>query len=245
MHGIERSLRTLELIADLQPVGVTELAKRLGVPKSTMQRTLVALAAAEWIQEDPAGYTRWRLAPVALRIGQRVLGAGDLRTVAMEPLRLLRDESGESASLQVRDGLVQTVQIERVESLQAVRTFIDIGSVTPITMTSGGLSILAALPDVQVDEVLSAPIEQRTPDTVTDPAALRKMIAEVREKGYAVNLGQNRAGVRGVGAAVLDSRGAPVAGVGISVPEGRFDPERIPEWGAQVTTAARRIAALL
>jgi IclR family acetate operon transcriptional repressor len=70
-------------------------------------------------------------------------------------------------------------------------------------------------------------------------------VLEARERGYAVNISENRAGVCAVGAAVADDSGRPIAAVAISMPDTRFDAARVPEWGAWVRTTARAITAAL
>jgi IclR family acetate operon transcriptional repressor len=81
------------------------------------------------------------------------------------------------------------------------------------------------------------------PNTVTDPQQLMHQILEARQRGYAVNISENRANVCAVGAAVVDSTGRPIAAVAISMPDIRFDPARVPEWGALVHETAQAIGA--
>lgn len=245
MQGIERGIRVLEAVAEHQPVGVGELSRTLQLPKSTVQRTLQALASAGWIRSDGNEYTRWKLTSRALAVGRRGADSGDLRTVSLEPMRELRDLTNETVTLQVRDGAERLVQIERMDSHQAVRTFVKVGSTFQLPHTSGGLAIMAKLPDDEIDRLLSSPIEQLTPQTDTDPGSLRKKIDVIRDRGYAVNINQNRIGVCAVGAAIVGGDGSPVAGIGISMPETRFDEQRVPWWGKQVTETAANVSALL
>lgn len=246
MQSVERCLRAIEVIAELQPIGVGELARKLDVPKSTMQRTLQTLASVGWIKDDGGAYTRWKLTSRALKVGRQASAdEGDLRTVAYEHMQALRDATNETITLQVRDGQSRMVQIERVDSFHAVRTFMKLGASSPITATAGGFAVLAALPDQDVEEILKSPIERLTPKTITDLNEIRREIAAVRERGFAVNLGQHREGVCAIGAAIVDSSGEPVGGIGISIPESRFDPQRINELGALVRSTASTISSLM
>ena len=104
---------------------------------------------------------------------------------------------------------------------------------------------MARLPDDEVDRILSNPIQQLTPQTDTDPESIRMKIEEIRRVGYAVNVNQNRMGVCAVGAAVLGEGGCPVGGIGISMPETRFDEHRVPWWGKQVSDTAANVSSLL
>ena len=160
-------------------------------------------------------------------------------------MRELRDLTNETITLQIRDGAERIVQIERMDSQQAVRTFIKLGSSWQLPTTSAGLAIMARLPDDEVELLLATPIVRLTPQTDTDPESIRRRIKEVREVGYAVNVNQNRMGVCAVGAAVLGADGSPIGGVGISMPDTRFHEPRVPWWGAQVKATVDTIGALV
>lgn len=245
MQGIERGLQVLEAVADHQPIGVGELARLLGLSKSSVQRNLHGLAAAGWIRAVGDEYTRWTLTARALGVGLRGSNEGRLREIALEPMRELRDLTNETVTLQVQEGL-QMVLIERVDSHQAVRNVVRLGAITPFPVTSGGLAVLARLPRVEQDRILAEPLAQLTPHTVTDPDRIRARFSDAVATGYVVNIGQNRTDVCAVGAAVMDPSGRqPVAGLGISMPASRFDEQRVAWWGKQVCATASAITDLL
>jgi IclR family acetate operon transcriptional repressor len=245
MQGIERGLQVLEAVADHQPVGVGELSRVLGVSKSSVQRNLQGLAAAGWIRPVVGEYTRWTLTARALTVGQRGSSEGRLREIALEPMRDLRELTNETITLQVREGAAMVV-IERVDSHQAVRTVAQLGAISPLPVTSGGLSVMARLPTDEQHRLLVEPVEQLTPHTITDPDHIRSQLAAAVETGYAVNLAQNRNGVCAVGTAIMDATGhRPLAGLGISIPASRFDEQRAAWWGKQVCAAAQAITGLL
>jgi IclR family transcriptional regulator, acetate operon repressor len=245
LQGLERGLQVFEAVAEHQPVGVGELARVLGISKSSVQRNLTGLANAGWIKAVPGDQTKWTLTTRALRVGLRGSSEGRLREIALGPMRDLRDTTNETVTLQVRDAN-RMVLIERVDPPRAVRSFLRIGTVTPLSVTSGGLAFLAMLPAAEQDRILAEPIEQFTPLTIVDPDAVREQLRVARELGYAVNHGQNRTDVCAVGTAVLDPSGRePVATMGISMPMSRFTEDRVPEWGEQVTAAAAAVTALL
>jgi IclR family transcriptional regulator, acetate operon repressor len=245
VQGIERGLQVLEAVADHQPVGVGELARVLGLSKSSVQRNLLGLADAGWIRAVGGEFTKWTLTTRALRVGLRGSSEGRLRELALEPMRTLRDLTDETVTLQVREG-DRMVLIERVDSRQAVRSFTHLGMITPLPVTSGGQSVLALLPAEEQDRILAEPLARLTPLTVTDPDVIRERMAVVRERGYAVNIGQNRNDVCAVGTAVMDPSGREaVAALGISMPASRFAEDRVPWWGTQVVATAAALTALL
>lgn len=245
MQGIQRGLQILETVADHQPVGVGEITRISGLPKSTVQRTLQALATAGWIRAVGGEHTRWALTARMLTIARRASREGGLREAALGPMRDLCELADETVTLQVPDGLERMVLIERIDCRQPVRTFNQLGATSPMPATSTGLAVLALMPEEDMEHVLSVPVAQLTPHTVTEAELIRDRITEVRAQGYAVNLGQNRAGVCAVGCAVLSPNGRPVAGIGISLPDSRFNSQRVPWWGEQVRATAAAVGEAL
>jgi IclR family acetate operon transcriptional repressor len=236
MQSVLRALRILEGVAQHQPVGVGELARHLGLPKSTVQRGLQALEAAEWIAQS--NEAKWMLTVRSLTVGQAFARRGGLRESALEPMRWLRDQTEETVNLTIPDGGVSVVVIDRLDSHQAVRTFSRLGDVWPMAATSSGLAILAHLSDTRVDDVLAHAVPKLTRQTVTNPKSIRAELEIVRSSGYAINIGRNRPGVCAIAAAILDPSGAPVASIGVSVPDSRFDERRIKVLGRHVIKAA-------
>lgn len=247
MQNVVRSLQVFEAVANHQPVRVGHLATILDLPKSTVQRSLATLAEAGWIQASNAAgdVTHWSITARAINIARRGSGEIDLRDAAIQPMHKLRDATGETTYLSIPDGPRGHILIERVDSTQELRTFSHLGPSDHYHSTSLGLAILAHLPLPVVDEVLNGQLRRKTERTIVDPDKLRAELKLIHERGYALNLGESRAGVCGVGAPILDSVGAPVAGISISMPESRFSTDRIPELAGHVCTAAAEVAANL
>ena len=241
MQSVQRSLRVLAAVADRAPIGVADLARELDLPKSTVQRSLVTLAEEGWLEPVPGEYTRWALGAAARRIGRAGARETTLREAALRPMQALRDATNETIHLAVPDGLAWMVLIERMDSTQPVRTFHELGTRTPAHCTSTGLSVLAHLPDDEVEALFALPLEVYSPTTVVDPVELRNEFARIRRSGYAVNLRRYRPQVAAVGAAILDRSGTPVAGICISMPDSRFQRSEVKRWGALVADTARAI----
>lgn len=241
-----RGLRVLEALTQQdRPVGVGELSRMLELPKSTVQRLLRTLDQEGWAQTSNDAVTRWQLSPRLLALARRDTLSRSLREVAMPHLTALGARTGETIHFSVLDRDVRLVLIERVDSVHAVRTFNAIGATTALHTSCGGKAVLAMLPDARVREILARPLEKVMPNTSVDPQHLMHQVLEARERGYAVNIAENRPGVCAVGAAVADRSGNPVAAVAISMPDTRFEPDRVPEWGAWVRDTARAITDAL
>lgn len=245
MQSVLRSLEVLEAVAEHQPIGVAELARKLNLPTSTVQRILGTLAQAGWLRPTDGELTRWTMTGKALIVGRKATGEVGLKEAAAGPMAALRDATQETIHLSVVDGNERMILIDRADCEQPVRTYNKLGGTSPIHATSSGRSVLAAMSDADVEAVIARGLERLTETTITDPQRLRDDIAQIRENGYAVNISENRANVCAIGAAIRDTSGRPVAGVSISMPDIRFDHRQVPNWGAQVVKTATEIGANL
>ncbi|MET9830327.1 IclR family transcriptional regulator [Streptomyces sp. NPDC006385] len=243
MKSVTRSLRILEAVAQHQPVTVGELTKIFGLPKSTVQRTLVTLNEAGWLRANRRDTTRWEVGARVLAVRPAALQGSSLFAAAREPMVQLRDALNETIHLSVPDALHGMVVVDRVDCDHPVRTFHAIGDTSPLHATATGHAVLAHLPKCEVDEFSAGVLEGYGEETITDPAELRAELRRVRDRGYAVNHNQFRPGVCAIAAPVLDGDGMPLAAVAASMPDSRFDPARLPDLARLVTTAASEITA--
>ncbi|MDN0201297.1 IclR family transcriptional regulator [Streptomyces sp. S.PNR 29] len=242
MKSVTRSLRILEAVAQHQPVTVGELTKLFGLPKSTVQRTLVTLAEAGWLRANRKDTTRWEIGARVLAVRPAALQGSSLFAAAREPMVRLRDAVNETIHLSVPDALQCMVVVDRVDCDHPVRTFHMIGDTSPLHATAVGRAVLAHLPERDVDDLVAAGLERFSDTTPVEPDELRAELDRIRTDGYAVNRNQYRPGVCAVAAAVLDEDGTPLAAVAVSMPEARYDSERTPQWGRLVADTAAEIS---
>ncbi|MFG2129219.1 IclR family transcriptional regulator [Streptomyces sp. NPDC048751] len=245
MKSVTRSLRILEAVAQHQPVTVGELTKLFGLPKSTVQRTLVTLAEAGWLRANRRDTTRWEIGARVLAVRPAALQGSSLFAAAREPMIRLRDAVNETIHLSVPDALQCMVVVDRVDCDHAVRTFHTIGGTSPLHATAAGRAILAHLPKRDVEELAAQGLERFSDTTPADPGELRAELDRIRADGYAVNQNQYRPGVCALAAPVLDEAGAPLAAVAISMPDSRYDADRVPEWGRLVSDVTAEITGRL
>jgi IclR family transcriptional regulator, acetate operon repressor len=243
MKSVTRSLRVLEAVARHQPVTVGELTKLFGLPKSTVQRTLVTLSEAGWLRANRKDTTRWEIGVRVLAVRPAALQGSSLFAAAREPMIRLRDVLNETIHLSVPDALQCMVVVDRVDCDHAVRTFHTIGDTSPLHATAAGNAVLAHLEKSEVAEVTAGTLEGYGEETITDPGQLRAELGLVRERGYAVNHNQYLQGICAIAAPVLDEDGTPVAAVAVSLPDSRFEPDRLPELGRLVAETAAEITA--
>jgi IclR family acetate operon transcriptional repressor len=228
VQSASRVLATFEALAEHQPIGVGALARILDFDKGGVQRALITLADAGWI-ERVGGGARWELTSHVLVLTQRRSG---LRQRARATLEALRDETQETVILNVPEG-GQIVVLDVVESNQLVRTSPKVGFAVPAPGSAGGQAILAHLPDAEVALYVGGP-----PD-----AGLVARLAEVRQRGWALNAGEVTPGARAVSAPILDADHRAIASVVLSAPADRMPGEVQEALGPLVVAAARRLSS--
>jgi IclR family KDG regulon transcriptional repressor len=201
-------------------LGVSELARRLGLGKSTVHRMLTTLVAEGLIEQNPrtGGY---RLGIVMFELGQAVRVHMDLHAAVGQVLGELRAQTGESSQVGVLDGH-EVVYVDRLESAHSLRLFTDTGRRVPVHCTSSGKVLLAYLAAAERDEVLrAAPMNALTPDTITSREQLVAELARVRRRGWAEAINEREIGVASIAAPVRDVSGDVVAAISIGVPLAR------------------------
>ncbi len=244
MRTVLAAFRVLEEVAFTQPVGVGELARRLKMPKTTVQRSLQTLWTAGWICPDGAETTRWVLTTRALHIGQHAIPDLGVRDAALPIMRELRKETGETAHLMVlRDN--DAVLIERVETDHPVRAVIELGSAVPLHGSSNGKAMLAYRPEDEVRAIIGTRLERHTDRTIVDWDDLFADLAAVRERGYATNVGEWRTDITAVASPIFDHDGRVSASLSVSAPAGRMPEPLRRSYGELVTEAAARVSAML
>ncbi|MEV7285005.1 IclR family transcriptional regulator [Streptomyces sp. NPDC093252] len=244
MQNVLNALRVLEEVAIRQPIGVGELSRVLGMPKSTVQRALRTLHEAGWIRPAGGELTRWAVTTKALDVGRHASGDLGLRDAAVPVMEELRRRTEETIHLTVLEG-DRMVLIERLETTKPVRTNMSLGHALPMHASANGKAVLASGAPGAVDALLAGDLPRFTDTTITDPDGLRTELDLVRARGYAVNRGEWRSDVGSVASAVLGADGEPVASLSVNVPMSRLTDETEATFAAAVTEAARTLSARL
>ncbi|EEA04138.1 transcriptional regulator, IclR family [Burkholderia sp. H160] len=242
MNSLLKSIEIIETVAQHQPIGVSELSKLLKMPKSSVQRVLMTFQEAGWLRQAGSEVTRWEVGARVVAVRPSALKGGALQRAARQPMQDLCALVDETVHLSIPDSTTAMVLIEEVECKQVVRTAYSIGNVSPFHATANGLAVLAFMNDGLVDTILGRELPRYGENTISDPVLIREELARIRERGYSINLGQYRHAIYAIGAPVFDANGVAVASVCFSMPESRFDPERIEEWGRAVTSTANEIS---
>jgi IclR family transcriptional regulator, KDG regulon repressor len=201
-------------------LGVSELARRLSLGKSTVHRLLTTLAAEGLIEQDPRT-GNYRLGIVMFELGEAVRVHMDLHAAAGPVLAGLRAQTQESSQVGVLDGH-DVVYIDRLESAHSLRLFTETGRRVPVHCTSSGKVLLAYLPEAALHAVLrSAPITAMTQHTIISREQLLAELDRVRRRGWADAVNEREVGVASIAAPIRDSTGEVVAAISIGVPLAR------------------------
>lgn len=241
MKSVTTALSLLELVAANQPIGVSELARHVGQPKSTVQRSLFTLASEGWIERDEHNQQSWITTGKLLTLAVRG-GALDIREQAAPVMRELMKLMQENVHLSIRAGNMMSI-IDKLECDQVVRLFDPIGEFFPIHACSTGKAILAWTDENEVEEIIAAGLEDFNERTITSPEAFRKELALIRDRGYAVNLGEWRSEVRGIAAPILTAGGRARGAISIAVPAHRLPEESVKTLGPKVASIVGKLTA--
>lgn len=241
----DRIVSVLKEFAEAGPdLGVSEISRRLGLPKSVVHRTLVSLVRAGFLLRDETS-GRYRLGPEAIGLGLAALGSVDLVGIALPHMELLRSRTEETVTLSVRVGSARAY-VSQLESPQDVRMTVEIGRRWPLYAGASGRAILAMLPEEEIDRYLAATdLVALTDHTITAREALRASLAEVRANGYAVSLGERDRWAGAVAAAVMSPVQGVVGAVSVCGPLLRFTREQVHAFVPPLKEVASGIAEAL
>jgi IclR family KDG regulon transcriptional repressor len=222
-------------------LGISTLAKRLGVAKSTVHRLAVTLVSEGLLEQDPAS-GKYRLGIALFRLGTLVRRRMNVSEEARPHLFSLRQKTNETVHLAILDG-TEIMYVYFLESTQAVRMRSDLGLRKPAYCTAEGQAILAFRSPETVQAVIRKGLHARTPQTITDPDKLLKALEAVRQKGCAIEDEESEVGVRCIAAPIRNDAGEVVAAVGVAGPVNRLSKKALTLFTPHVIETAAAISA--
>ncbi len=238
LTSVDHALQLAALLQQEGPMRVTDAAERLGVAPSTAHRLLAMLVYRDFAEQGhdrrygpgkvlrPAETSE---APVAL-----------LRRICLPELQTLMERTRESVNLMVLAG-DEVRFIATVEGPQVLRVGDRVGRSLPARLASGGKAILALLPPEEVTALYGASDELDEAGL----ARLRRELALIRKRGFAINDQLTETGLTALGVAVRDAHGSPVAAVSLALPTARFDRDLLPTWVGAISVTVARIEQAL
>ncbi len=224
IQSVERAFSILEAVATYPDgVGVSELARQVGLPKSTVARllaTLEGLAAVERLPDSD----RVRLGRTVLSLALQVPYPRQLSALARPFLLELAEATGEAVSFCLPDG-EQVFYADQVQSRHYVQVRDWTGERVPLHVVSAGKVFLAFWEADVVARYLERPLVRYTAQTAAEPDDLRQQLEQIRQQGYCWAVGEFEEGLTGLAAPVRDRDGRVVAALNIFGPSFRFPGE--------------------
>lgn len=243
ISGLERAVRVINAIAESRPpgVGVSALAREVDLPKAVTHRILKSLTVQGFLGFDERTKL-YSLGPGALVVGLAALRQLDVPAIAKPHLQRLVDETGETATLSIRQGWTR-LYIDQNLSPQEVRMSVRLGQPYSLHAGSSSKAILAALPESEATEYLDHHSLGRLTDaTITDRAELEAEIRVVRERGYAISRGERQPDAGSVACAIRRLDGDVFGAISVCGPVMRFDSAAQRRIGVLVKEVAEQVS---
>jgi IclR family acetate operon transcriptional repressor len=226
LQTVENALAVLEVVAELQPIGVSALARHMNMDKNTAQRILITLGASGYIQKQNHG-AAWELTPRVLTLSNRV--AVNLRKTAREQLEELSAIIGETALLwqftQVGPNMYATL-LDKVDSKHDVKTTMEIGKRVHVRENSAESTNVRTLID----------------QFPTGESAWLRAANDDRPRYFRITPGHPNS--IAIGSVIYDGPAQPIAAISIVGPIERIPPDRYNAVGEKTAAAARFISGI-
>ncbi|TAK01668.1 MAG: IclR family transcriptional regulator [Chloroflexota bacterium] len=244
VRSVDRAAALLLALGESQgEAGVTELARRLGLHKSTASRLLATLQRRGLVEQDTET-GKYRLGLVVIRLAERAERTLDLRSLALPELERLARLTHETAGLGVLDG-DQVLFVAQADGPNLIAVGDWTGRGSALHANASGKVLLASLAEREVLRIVRRGLTRYTERTITDLEPLLEDLARARRRGYATALSELENGLTAVAAPVHDARGAVIAAVEVWGPAFRLTPRRLPELAVQAREAAAAITIRL
>ena len=241
VQSIHRAFQILEALA-VSPAGVSDMARRVDLPKSTVARLLATLEEEGAVERRPDGLS-YRIGPALRGLAASIDGSIGLVDLVRPSLARLAGLTNETAGFAVAEGN-QVHYLAQVDSDRNVQVRDWTGELIPMHLVPSGLAMLAHWSDSEIDQYVSRLPKSPTAKSRVEPDRLLARLDEVRRTGLAWGRGEFDEAINSVGAAVTDTAGQVLGAVHIHGPAYRFpapgDDQRVADL---VLEAAGRLAA--
>lgn len=243
--ALDRALAVLEFVSG-HPEGVTrqEIKDALGFSNNLVFRMTKSLEAHGYVERQQPG-RRYVLTEQLLKIAQPKRDERSLVQLAYEPMRWLRDATGESAHVGVRVGN-ECLVLDRVIGSLPYKCYVEAGTMGPLHAGAPGKVMLAWLPEAELEATLADyPFTPLTPATIASRRAFIAHLKTVRDRGWAMDLGETVEGHHCVGAPVLDGNDRPIASIWITAIAPRLTADDCRRLAPKVIQAADMVSEVL
>jgi IclR family pca regulon transcriptional regulator len=243
IQSIERCFTILgHLSAPDSFFSLEELTQKTGFNKTTCFRFLKTMRRLGLVEQD-TGRKTYHLGPAIVALGFKALKSLNLHHTALPVMQKLRDETGETVNLCLLSG-TEIIFIERIMSDYLVNANINVGDRLPVYCASMGKVILAFMSEKHAAEIISQlEFKTRTERTIASSALLKKELAEIRARGYALNDEELEKGLRAVAAPIIGYTEEAFAAINIAWTTARRPSRRtFTDFAGKIVEAADKIS---
>lgn len=225
--GLQRGLEILRYFNhERTGISAAELAKELGIPRSTVFRLVTTLEHLGFLERSGDGRS-YQLGIAVLTLGFEYLASLEITERARPVLEKLRDETGFNAHLVIRDGR-EIIFVQKVMARQSFVGSVTVGTRLPAHATVLGRVFLAYMDNAELSALYpKGKLERYTAQTPTSLSDLKKLLEQDRARGYAISENFFERGISAIAAPVFDSDGTVVAAINVTVPEGSTTSEQL------------------
>jgi len=239
--SLEKALAIIETLADHDaPMGVSELCKLVGVPKTSAFFILNTLDQHRYIHKTDEG--KYTLGNRFVTLGQSILNKMDIKQQARPFMEELNKETNFTVHLAVLDQ-GEAMYLDKVESATFVKFSTYAGQRLPLHVSGVGKALASHLSEEELDRI----IEQRglpakTENTVTSVKDFKAILKTTKEQGFAVEDEEGESGIRCIGASIFDHEGKQQAAISVTALRSELPVQDIPVIGGKVKDAALAIS---
>jgi DNA-binding IclR family transcriptional regulator len=244
LSSVANSIRLLTSFSgEEDELGITTLANRLRLAKSTVHRLAATLTSAGFLEQN--GETgKYRLGVALFELGALVRRRMDVANEARPKLRELLEKTGETVQLGIVDHY-SVLYVYEMESPRAIRMAAAVGARAPLHCTAVGKVLLAFQPQDYVKAVVERGLTAYTQKTLTKRDAVLEMLEEVKSHDHAVDDEESESGLRAVAAPVRNHTGAVIAALGVAAPVQRMSKKIMHTCVPSVISTANAVSARL
>jgi IclR family transcriptional regulator, KDG regulon repressor len=243
LSSVANSIRLLTSFSgEENELGITTLATRLRLAKSTVHRLAATLTSAGFLEQSETG--KYRLGVALFELGALVRRRMDVANEARPKLRELLEKTGETVQLGIVDH-ESVLYVYEMESRHAIRMAAAVGGRAPLHCTAVGKVLLAFQPADYVKRVLSNGLKSYTPKTMTRRDDLLSMLGDVATREYAIDDEESEPGLRAIAAPVRNHTGSVIAALGVAAPVQRMTKKMMQDCVPSVLATAQAVSARL
>lgn len=243
VQSVDRAVSVLFLLANKGEAGITEIARELGVHKSTASR-LVSVLESRGLVEQLGERGKYAIGFGVLRLAGAATGRMDLTKLGNQTCQTLAESFGETVNIAVADDGI-AINISQAHGSAAVSAHNWTGRRTPLHATSSGKVLLAYMDAAERRRLLRRKLESYTPRTTTTPEVLTGELDRIVENGYAACFEEFELGLHAVAVPIFGGGEEIIAAMSASGPSYRLSRQRIRQLVRPMTEAAAELSSTL